>query len=338
MDDTQSMTQTPVADRPLITFALFAYNQEKFIREAVAGAFSQTFEPLEIILSDDCSTDRTFEIMQDMAATYKGPHRVRVRRNAINLGTLSHVLTVASESDGKFIVVGAGDDISLPQRAESLYEAWRQSRASIILSNFSSVDEIGLVVKPVCEISKIHKDPYFGEATRRKRVFGAVAAYERALLAVAPLPISAILVEDIVFELIAAALGVGIFTVETVLVMHREHNDNISQRDTSGFRRQDLRSREKLSSRRDFLYCEALSYFLQAVAPKIECQLHEAGFEKRRFQAQIALLRSRGLWWDATIATRLQLVFTVRDSKFTRWAIPRLFGLEFFCCIRQLFS
>ena len=65
--------------RALVTFALFAYNQEKFIREAVEGAFSQTYEPLEIILSDDYSSDRTFEIIERMAAEYTGPHRVIVR-------------------------------------------------------------------------------------------------------------------------------------------------------------------------------------------------------------------------------------------------------------------
>ena len=32
-------------ERPLMTFALFAYNQEKYIREAVVGAFAQTYEP-----------------------------------------------------------------------------------------------------------------------------------------------------------------------------------------------------------------------------------------------------------------------------------------------------
>jgi hypothetical protein len=49
-------------DQPLVTFALFAYNQEKYIREAVEGAFAQTYEPIEVILSEDYSTDRTFEI------------------------------------------------------------------------------------------------------------------------------------------------------------------------------------------------------------------------------------------------------------------------------------
>jgi len=53
------MTET--TDRPLVTFALVAYNQEQYIREAVEGAFAQTYEPLEIILSDDCSSDRTVE-------------------------------------------------------------------------------------------------------------------------------------------------------------------------------------------------------------------------------------------------------------------------------------
>jgi len=41
-------------ERPLLTFALFGYNQEQYIREAVEGAFAQTYSPLEIILSDDC--------------------------------------------------------------------------------------------------------------------------------------------------------------------------------------------------------------------------------------------------------------------------------------------
>ena len=48
--------------KPLLTFAVGAYNQERFIREAVESAFAQTYSPLEIVLSDDCSRDRTFEI------------------------------------------------------------------------------------------------------------------------------------------------------------------------------------------------------------------------------------------------------------------------------------
>ncbi|HUF60663.1 MAG TPA: glycosyltransferase, partial [Verrucomicrobiales bacterium] len=60
-------TEPQSTERPLVSFLLLAYNQEQYIHEAVEGAFSQTYSPLEIILSDDCSTDRTFEIMREMA-------------------------------------------------------------------------------------------------------------------------------------------------------------------------------------------------------------------------------------------------------------------------------
>lgn len=112
------------ADRPLVTFALFAYNQEKYIREAVEGAFAQTYSPLEIILSDDCSSDRTFEIMEEMAAAYRGPHQVKVRRNRVNLGTAMHVQCAFHESAGLLFVVAAGDDISIQNRVEKLVMTW----------------------------------------------------------------------------------------------------------------------------------------------------------------------------------------------------------------------
>ena len=140
-DDAQPATEQ--GGLPLVTFALFAYNQEKYIREAVEGAFSQTYAPLEIILSDDCSTDRTFEIMQEMAAAYHGPHRVRVRRNEVNFGTALHVSAVASVSQGKLIVVAAGDDISLPLRTEKLTQAWieRGSSASAVHSKLIEISD-----------------------------------------------------------------------------------------------------------------------------------------------------------------------------------------------------
>ena len=49
-------------ERPLVSVLVLGFNQERFIRKAVEGAFAQTWKPLEIVLSDDCSTDRTFEI------------------------------------------------------------------------------------------------------------------------------------------------------------------------------------------------------------------------------------------------------------------------------------
>lgn len=109
---------------PLVTFVLFAFNQEAFVHEAIEAAFAQTYSPLEIILSDDCSSDRTFEIMQEMAAAYRGPHKVIARRNALNLGTAQHAQSAFDASSGDLFVVAAGDDISDPGRTAKLAETW----------------------------------------------------------------------------------------------------------------------------------------------------------------------------------------------------------------------
>lgn len=123
----QEFTLPPLEERPLVTFALFAYNQEKYIREAVEGAFAQTYEPLEIILSDDCSSDRTYQIMLEMAEAYRGPHRVVVRQSPKNRRLLGHINDVAALAQGGIIVMAAGDDISLPERTAehvAIYLCW----------------------------------------------------------------------------------------------------------------------------------------------------------------------------------------------------------------------
>lgn len=139
MNDTSSPTQ----GRPLLTFALFAYNQEKYIREAIEGAFSQTYEPLEIILSDDCSSDQTFEIMQEMVAGYAGPHNIVLNQNKKNLGLIGHVNFISRLSKSEYIIAAAGDDISKPTRAEVVSREILKSHPSLIHSNVKQMDEIG---------------------------------------------------------------------------------------------------------------------------------------------------------------------------------------------------
>ncbi len=133
-----------ISERPLVTFALFAYNQEKYIREAVEGAFSQTYEPLEIILSDDCSQDETFAVMEKMANDYKGKHRVTLNRNTCNLGLADHINKVVGLSSGKLIVLAAGDDISLPERTELIVQQWLQNKnIHLFYSSAIAISEAG---------------------------------------------------------------------------------------------------------------------------------------------------------------------------------------------------
>lgn len=119
---------------PLATLVLYAYNEERYIREAVASAFAQTYSLLEIFLSDDGSADHTFEIMQEMAAAYQGPHRIILNRNPHNIGIGSQLNAAYQKTQGDFIVLANADDISLPERVAVLVEHWLASNRQASVS------------------------------------------------------------------------------------------------------------------------------------------------------------------------------------------------------------
>lgn len=105
---------------PLASLVVVFYKQEKFVRETVEGALSQTYPNLEIILSDDNSPDGTFEEIQKAVKDYNGPHKIIVNRNEMNMGLVPHNNKAMFElSHGEFLFVNGGDDISMPKRIET---------------------------------------------------------------------------------------------------------------------------------------------------------------------------------------------------------------------------
>lgn len=138
----------PTSDRPLVTFALFAYNQEKYIRAAVEGALAQDYENLEIILSDDCSTDSTFSIIKSMADSYQGPHKITVNRNFENKGLAAHFNKIMAMASGETVVVAAGDDISLTDRVSRTVRVFKE-HPNVMLVSFLDhlIDKDGLEIR-----------------------------------------------------------------------------------------------------------------------------------------------------------------------------------------------
>lgn len=124
---------------------LLTYNQESVIREAALASLGQDYEPLEIIFSDDASTDGTFAVLEKIAAAYRGPHTIVVRRNPKNLGIGRHYNEAIAASTGDIVVTAAGDDISEPARVSQLIAAWEAAGRApdLISSHFTLIDDTG---------------------------------------------------------------------------------------------------------------------------------------------------------------------------------------------------
>lgn len=133
------------------TLILLSYNQEHFLPEAIESCLNQICEPIEIILSDDASSDNSYSLMLEMANNYSGLHDVHVRRNPVNLGIGAHYNCLINEAKGDLIITAAGDDISMPDRVQKILDVWDKSGQSVdlIASNLidisSSGEELGLI-------------------------------------------------------------------------------------------------------------------------------------------------------------------------------------------------
>ena len=135
--------------RDLVSFIVFGFNQADMIEASIEAAFAQTYSPLEIILSDNCSDDGTFEIMTRMAESYDGPHTIRLNRNSQNLGFIGHVNKAFKLCSGEMIVYNPGDDISVPDRTAELYDAFKTSRPLLVHSDAIEMHEDGTVTSNI---------------------------------------------------------------------------------------------------------------------------------------------------------------------------------------------
>lgn len=101
----------------MISIALAAYNGSKYIREQLDSILSQTYQNFELIVCDDCSTDNTWQILEEYAAK---DIRIKIFKNEKNLGFKKNFEKTVSLCSGQYIALSDQDDIWLPDHLELL--------------------------------------------------------------------------------------------------------------------------------------------------------------------------------------------------------------------------
>lgn len=134
-------------ETPLVSLVILTYNQENFISEAINGALSQTYENLEIIVSDDCSTDDTYEIAKRTIENYAGDKKIFLYKNEKNMGLVPHVNKIFSQYvNGEYIALAGGDDISLPERIEKTVTLFKNDSVYAVSGQCYVINEKGNVI------------------------------------------------------------------------------------------------------------------------------------------------------------------------------------------------
>jgi glycosyltransferase involved in cell wall biosynthesis len=92
---------------PLVSIGLPVFNGAAYLEEAIRSVLAQCLDDLELVISDNASTDRTAEICRGWAATDR---RVRYLRNPTNLGAAPNYNRTFAESRGRYFKWLAHDD------------------------------------------------------------------------------------------------------------------------------------------------------------------------------------------------------------------------------------
>lgn len=101
-----------VRKSPLVTVVTPAYRAEDFIEETMRSVWAQDHRPLEHVVVEDCSPDRTGDRAEEVAERLRGPnYSVRVIRHEINLGTAGALNTGVAAAEGDYVAWLSADDL-----------------------------------------------------------------------------------------------------------------------------------------------------------------------------------------------------------------------------------
>lgn len=125
------------------TMFVLTYNQEQFVGDAIRATLAQEGPTLEIIISDDFSSDNTYAVAKKCVAQYRGKHEVVLNRNSTNMGVIGHTNHVVEMARGDILIPAYGDDIAFPYRALRIAETFEKHDPLLIHSHAVPIDSDG---------------------------------------------------------------------------------------------------------------------------------------------------------------------------------------------------
>ena len=130
-------------DFGLISIIMAAYNAEKTIEQAINSVLSQTYPDFELLVVNDCSTDKTAMLAE---AIVKKDDRVRLISNEKNSGvsyTRKHGL---EEASGEWVAILDSDDAWAPEKLEKQINLQKKTNADLLFTGSAFMDADG---KPI---------------------------------------------------------------------------------------------------------------------------------------------------------------------------------------------
>lgn len=122
-------------------------DKERYVAASVRSVLDQTY-PCHVVLSDQGSTDRSFEVMRSISLSYSGPHKITVLRCPVTeprgmRGMNAHLDWIMSMIDEDVVLITSADDLALPERNAKVVAAFEAHKPDMVLTAFHTVQPDG---------------------------------------------------------------------------------------------------------------------------------------------------------------------------------------------------
>lgn len=126
--------------QPLVSICIPSYNRADLIEETINSALSQTYRNIEVIVNDNCSTDRSWELLTEIA---NREPRLKIFRNESNLGAVRNWKRVMSHASGEYALILWSDDLIKDTFVEKTLAAFDKDVA-FVMTGVSEFNDKGI--------------------------------------------------------------------------------------------------------------------------------------------------------------------------------------------------
>src|SRR5690554_1997571 len=141
---------------PQLTIGMPVYNDVDFIEESLNSILNQTYGNFKLIISDDCSTDGSLNIIEQFA---KKDSRIEVIRQTKNLGISKNMELLLEKAQTPYFMWAGDDDIMKETFVEKLMTALEQNSTYVAaFSTMQFIDEENLPVGEVIDYDYEHEN------------------------------------------------------------------------------------------------------------------------------------------------------------------------------------
>lgn len=231
-DDRWQLVQQGSAE-PELSVLVPLYRQQRHVGEALRSVLSQRDVVLDIVVSDDCSPDRTWARAAEVLGSARVPHRIRLRSGAVRRRR-DHVASLEAVAHCDPVLLAHGDDIAEPTRARRVLDVFADPSVSVVGSAFTRIDGRGRLIGTGPSAGSgpgMHELGAEDLVGHDPRFAGAMLAWRRSALApFGPLDSDAAACgHDIVLPFRGALAGTAV-AIDEPLVRWRRHRAQWSAR------------------------------------------------------------------------------------------------------------